>query len=200
MADLHKRLARTRKRERRKRWERIIRDFSDLSDEEYDQVWKDHAAGVRRRQKRAATELRGEERRERLTELLITEILDLARDYTSDYWWSGRLRHDVACKRVAAGLPPEAKRLFKKKGVGWKTIRSYTRGLRGLRREEFRAAEAHGPAKIVNGQLQYNLRVAEHYWHLQRQQGRGYLRKRPKAQRTRAEPLSAEPLTPMTHE
>jgi hypothetical protein len=146
MGDLHKRLTRTRKRVRRQRRKQIIHDFGDLSDEEYAQVSQDHAAATRRRVTRVAKELRGEERRARLSEILCAAILELAREFPKDYWWSGRLRHKKACERIATDLPIEAKRLFKRKRVNPRTISRYTASLAHYRIEDENRAKNRATA------------------------------------------------------
>ncbi len=143
MSDLHKRLARTRKRARRQRRKKIIQDFGDMSDEEYAEVSRDHAAAARRRETRQANELRGEERSVRLSEILSAAILELRHDYPKEFFRGGRLQHRKACERIAADLPIEAKRLFKRNRVRWWTIKKYTASLADYSRaDETRALAA----------------------------------------------------------
>lgn len=125
MPRIHKRLAKTRERERQKN---VVREVEGMSVEEVQQALRDHSSAVRRRQRRTAKELRGEERATLLTEILTTEIKRLAEDFPKDYWRARRLRWKHACKRVAAKLPPDAKRLFKRQ-VTWRAITRYTKSL-----------------------------------------------------------------------
>lgn len=145
MTDPHKRLSRTRERARRqwsKRVVEVVREFGDLSDAELRGVLAVGEAAIKRRQTRAAKELRGEERRARLSEILCAAILELRRDYPKDFFRGGRLQHKKACERVAADLPAEAKRLFKRQRVTAWTIRKYTASLAYHSREDETRATA----------------------------------------------------------
>lgn len=127
---MHDRLARTLRRRRGELLKQRIRDWADfvadLDEEEYRQVWRDLKSAAKRRRKRAVKEPRGEARRARLEEVLVEAVKELARTFPRDYMPGVRLFHQKTCKRIAAHLPPEARRLFKRKRVSWRTIRKYT--------------------------------------------------------------------------
>jgi hypothetical protein len=125
MPRLHRQLSKTRERERQKK---VVREVEGMSVEEVQQALRDHSSAVGRRQRRRAKGPRGEERAAILTEILTTAIKRLAEDFPKDYWRARHLRWKHACKRVAADLPPEAKRLFKRT-VTWKGVARYTREL-----------------------------------------------------------------------
>jgi hypothetical protein len=125
MPRLHKQLAKTRERERQKQ---IVREVEGMSVEDVQHALRDHSAAEGRRQRRHAKQPRGEERAALLTAILTTEIKRLAEEFPKDYCRARRLRWKPACKRVAANLPPEAKRLFSRT-VTWRGVARYTREL-----------------------------------------------------------------------
>jgi len=60
--------------------------------------------------------------------LLVADLkaLGFANLGRSDWWWAGKFRYRKACEYVATHLPKEAKRLFKKARISWKTVRALT--------------------------------------------------------------------------
>jgi len=97
-----------------------------MSDEEYRRVLSDHHRAEGRRQKQGAGRLRGEELRKAKEAVLVEAIKDLVRHQPRKYMPGVRLFHQKACKDLAAHLPTEARRLFRRKSVAWRTIQKLT--------------------------------------------------------------------------
>jgi hypothetical protein len=98
----------------------------DLSDEEYGQLWSDHHRAEGRRQKQGAGRLHGEALRKAKEAVLVEAIKDLARQRPRQYMPGVRLFHRKACEYLATHLPPDAKKLYRRTRVAWRTIQRLT--------------------------------------------------------------------------
>ena len=97
-----------------------------MSDEEYRQVLTDHDRAAQYRVQQSARRLHGEELQQAKAAALVGAIKDLAERKPREYMPGVRLFHQKVCKYLAAHLPGEARRLFRRKSVSWRTVQKLT--------------------------------------------------------------------------
>jgi hypothetical protein len=128
---MHRQLARTLRSARKKRQEHVGKEFAHLTNDQWERIFRDHAIMLGRRQRQYAASLRGPERAKRLHDILKVAMLQLPKRGSRGeaFWRADRLLHRKACRHLAAHLPPEARRVFKRKQVRPRMVARYTQDM-----------------------------------------------------------------------
>lgn len=172
MPAIHRRLRRTLNRARFARIRDRLEVLADLGvdilhmeDGEFKQLCKGIDEWIARRSKRRGREyggLRGEERQERIRELLVQECKllgyrSLPFGGNSTWWRGGRFPYVKAWKFLATQkLPKDLRRLFKRARISWRTFRYHTRdALYGWHMDRARE-ELNAEIAATSGLLRHN--------------------------------------------